>query len=124
VVQRSTDEGLGIELDRDPTEVERWALAATLYGNRISTQIATHTYRVLEDAGVRTIEDAGRRSWDELVALLDEDGYVRYDERTASRLLALARVVGDRHGGAPPGRGRRDAPRPRTQRARRRRKAG
>lgn len=90
---------LGIELDRDPTEVERWGLAATLYGNRISTRIATRTYRVLEDAGVHTIEDAGRRSWDELVALLDAGGYVRYDERTASRLLALARAVADGHGG-------------------------
>jgi hypothetical protein len=90
---------LGIELDRDPAEVERWALAATLFGNRISSAVAMPTYRVLERAGVRTIVDAGCRTWGELVALLDQGGYVRYDERTASRLLALAGSVSDRYGG-------------------------
>jgi endonuclease III len=90
---------LGIDVDRDPAEVERWALAATLFGNRISTAVAMRTYRALEQAGVHTIEDAGRRSWEELVALLDLGGYVRYDERTASRLLALADAIADRFGG-------------------------
>jgi hypothetical protein len=90
---------LGIELDRDPSEVERWALAATLFGNRISTAVAMRTYRVLEHAGVRTLEDAGRRSLGELVALLDKGGYARYGERTAARLLALAEVVAVRYEG-------------------------
>jgi hypothetical protein len=87
---------LGIDLDRGGEEIERWALAATLFGNRISTRIALRTYGVLERAGVRTLGDAWRRTWDELVALLDEGGYVRYDFRTASRLLALARYL-DEH---------------------------
>ena len=90
---------LGIELDRDPSEAERWALAATLFRNRISTAVAMRTYRVLERAGVRTLEDAGRRSRGELVALLDEGGYARYDERPAARLLALAEVVAARYEG-------------------------
>lgn len=90
---------LGIDLDRDPEEVERWALAAMLFGNRISTTVAMRTYRVLEQAGVRTIEDARGRDREELISLLDEGGYVRYDERTASRLLALAEVIGDRYDG-------------------------
>lgn len=90
---------LGIDVDREPDGVDRWALAATLFGNRISTAVAMRAYRVLARAGVRTIGDAGCYRWDELVALLDEGGYVRYDERTASRLLALARAVADRHQG-------------------------
>jgi hypothetical protein len=90
---------LGIDLDRDPEAVERWALAATLFGNRISTAVAMRTYRVLEHAGVRTIEDAGGRDRKELISLLDEGGYSRYDERTASQLLALAKVIADRHDG-------------------------
>lgn len=90
---------LEIELDRDPREVERWALAATLFGNRISTTVAMRTYRVLARSGVRTIEDAGRRIRSELVLLLDEGGYARYDERTASRLIALAAAIGERYGG-------------------------
>jgi len=90
---------LGIDLDRDPEEVERWALAATLFGNRISTTVAMRTYRVFERAGVRTIEDAGGRGRGDLIALLDEGGYLRYDERAASRLLALAQVNADRYHG-------------------------
>jgi len=90
---------LGIEVDHDPGEVERWALAATLFGNRIPTEVAMRTYRVLERAGVRTIEDAGLRTGPELVAVLDQGGYVRYDERTAARLLALADVLVDRYDG-------------------------
>jgi len=90
---------LGIDVDRGADDVERWALAATLFGNRISAAVAMRTYRVLARGGVRTIADAGGRSREELVALLDQGGYVRYDERTASRLLDLAEAVADRHGG-------------------------
>jgi hypothetical protein len=90
---------LGIELDRDPAEAERWALAVTLLGNRISTPVAMRTYRVLEGAGVRTIQDAGGRSHEELVSLLDEGGYARYDERTAARLHALSAAIADCHEG-------------------------
>lgn len=90
---------LGIDLDRDPEEVERWALASTLFGNRILTTVAMRTYRVFERAGVRTIEDAGGRDRGDLIALLDEGGYLRYDERAASRLLALAQVIADRYHG-------------------------
>ena len=88
---------LGIDLDRDPDDVERWALAATLLGNRISTAVAMRTYRVFARAGVRTIGDAGGRDREELISLLDEGGYVLYGEPMATRLLALAEVVADRY---------------------------
>ena len=91
--------GLGIDVDEGDEEVERWALAATLFGNRMSAAVVERTYRVLAKAGVATIAQAGERSWDELVELLDRGGYVRYDFRTASRLLALARAVATEHGG-------------------------
>jgi len=86
---------LGIDLDRDPEDVERWALAATFLGNRISTAVAMRTYRVFARAGVRTIRDAGGRDREELIWLLDEGGYVLYGEPMATRLLDLAEVVGD-----------------------------
>lgn len=88
---------LGIDLDRDPDEVERWALAATLLGNRISTAVAMRTYRVFARAGVRTVGDVGRRDREELISLLDEGGYVLYGEPMATRLLALEEVVADRY---------------------------
>lgn len=90
---------LGIDLDRNPAQVERWFLAATLFGTRISVAIAERTYRALSAAGVHTITGAGERTWDELVALLDAGGYARYDFRTATRLHDLARALGERHGG-------------------------
>ena len=88
---------LGIDLDRDPEDVERWALAATLLGNRISTAVAMRTYREFARAGVRTIGDAGGRNREELISLLDEGGYILYGESMAPRLLALAEVVADRY---------------------------
>lgn len=90
---------LGIDVDRDAGEIDRWALAATLLGNPSPTSVAMRTYRVLEKAGVRTFEDVRHRDRDALVCLLDEGGYVHSDEGTLSRLLALADVVADRYAG-------------------------
>jgi hypothetical protein len=89
----------GIDLDGAGDAIERWALAATLFGNRISAAVAQRTFRVLTDAGVRTLADAHGRGWDELVALLDRGGYTRYDFRTATRLRELGAVLEQRYGG-------------------------
>jgi hypothetical protein len=84
---------LGIDLDGGADEVERWALAATLFGARISTAVAERTYRVLADAGVRTLGDTPGRSQEELIELLDRGGYARYDLRTATKLQALGAML-------------------------------
>lgn len=88
---------LGIDVDGGAGEVEKWFLASTLFGTRISAQIAMNTYRSLVEGGVATIHDASTRSWGDLVALLDSGGYARYDFRTATRLLELATAVADRY---------------------------
>ena len=90
---------LGIDVDGNADEIDRWALAATLLGNQISTSIAMRTYRVLESAGIRTIHDARGPNRDELASLLDEGGYGRFDKQGTSRLQNLADVVADRYGG-------------------------
>lgn len=90
---------LGLDLDHLSEDVERWFLAAALFGNPIRTATATKTWRVLDQAGVCTVADAGARTWDEVVALLDSGGYARYDFRTATRLQALAVYVSEHHGG-------------------------
>src|ERR1035437_6966851 len=90
---------LGIDVDANEDEIERWALAATLFGARISATIAERTFAMLEQAGVRSIADAGRRDVGTLIELLDAGGYARYDLRTAERLHAIARTLdADRHG--------------------------
>jgi hypothetical protein len=84
---------MGIDVDRGEREVERWLLAATLFGTRISAAIAIRTYRLMAEAGVGTLGHVEARSWDELVELLDRGGYVRYDYRTATRLQQLAAAL-------------------------------
>jgi len=90
---------LGIDVDAGDAEVERWFLASTLFGTRISARIAERTFHQLTRAGINRISDAGGRDWDTLVALLDAGGYTRYDFRTATRLQTLSQVVADRHAG-------------------------
>lgn len=90
---------LGLDVDQRPGDVERWFLAATLFGTRISTAIAMRTYRSLAAGGVCTVPDAGKRSWDDLVVMLDEGGYARYDFRTATRLQHLAAALDAAWGG-------------------------
>jgi hypothetical protein len=87
---------LGIDVDRGDDEVERWFLAATLFGTRISAAIAGRTFRVLDRAGINRVACARHVPWEDLVALLDEGGYARYDFRTATRLQALSEML-DRH---------------------------
>lgn len=81
---------VGIDVDRDDHEIERWFLAATLFGNRIGSNIAVRTYRVLDRLGLSTINDLASCDRDALVEFLDRGKYVHYDYRMASRLLALA----------------------------------
>lgn len=90
---------LGIDLDKGEEEIERWFLAATLFGTRISAGIAERTFRVLQDAGIVRISQASHVATGDLVALLDRGGYARYDFRTAARLHALAAAVDDQYEG-------------------------
>ncbi len=91
---------LGIDVDSGDAEVERWFVASTLFGTRISARVVERAYAQLERAGIRRITDAGSCQWQELVTLLDAGGYARYDYRTATRLQELARVVTERYEGA------------------------
>ena len=90
---------LGIDLDAGDAEVERWFLAATLFGTRIPARTAERTFDQLVRAGIRRISDARTREWADLVQLLDAGGYARYDFRTATRLQELAGVIDSRYAG-------------------------
>lgn len=89
---------LGIDVDAGEAQVERWFLAATLFGTRISAAVAERTFGVLDGAGLHQVAQVRHVSWDDLVLLLDEGGYVRYDFRTATRLQQLAEVICERYG--------------------------
>ncbi len=89
---------MGIDVDRSDHEVDRWFLAASLFGTRIAWPVVERTFAVLREAGIETVADAGGRDRRELIELLDAGGYARYDERTATRLRRLAEVVAERYG--------------------------
>jgi hypothetical protein len=90
---------LDIDVDAGDDEVERWFLAATLFGTRIPARTAERTFDQFARAGIRRIADARSREWADLVQLLDAGGYARYDFQTATRLQALAEAVDTRYAG-------------------------
>jgi endonuclease III len=84
---------LGINLRLGPLERQKWFLAAIFYGAPISGALAARTYRVFAARGVLTPEAVLAKGWDNLVALLDEGGYTRYDFKTATKLLRVMETL-------------------------------
>jgi len=50
--------GLGIDLDAGEAEVERWFVAATLFGARIPVRVAERAFGVLAATGLARIDPA------------------------------------------------------------------
>ncbi len=91
---------LGINLDQgDSHEVFKWFLASILYGARISETIANNTYREFERSGVLSPDRILETGWDGLVQILDAGGYVRYDFKTATKLLEVVAALKERFDG-------------------------
>ena len=81
---------LGIDLAApDAGERFRWFLAAVLYGTRISESLARRTWHEFAARGVLTPARVAAAGWEGLVAILDAGGYVRYDYKTATKLLEM-----------------------------------
>ncbi|TPG80279.1 DNA methylase [Pseudomonas arsenicoxydans] len=78
----------------------KWLVASFLMGKRIQAKIAAEAYRVIV---VKHQLDTPRKlalsTHRELVAMLGEAHYVRYDETTAARLLALAHKINNEYAG-------------------------
>ncbi|OPY84671.1 MAG: hypothetical protein A4E72_02130 [Syntrophus sp. PtaU1.Bin208] len=91
---------LGIDLEESRSdEVFQWLFASVLFGARISETIVKHTVQAFKEAGVLTPEAIERTGWDGLVSILDRGGYVRYDFKTATKLLELCRTLRERYQG-------------------------
>jgi len=91
---------LGINLDRgDSREVFKWFLASILYGTRISETIASNTYHEFERSGVLSPDSILETGWHGLVEILDAGGYVRYDFKTATKLLEVMKDLKERFKG-------------------------
>jgi hypothetical protein len=91
---------LGIHLDgRKPSEIFKWFLASIFFGARISETIAVRTYREFENEGLVDPRKIVDRGWDGLTVVLDGGGYVRYDFKTATKLLDVSRALLEKYGG-------------------------
>lgn len=94
----SSELGLTLAPNR-PNDLFLWFLAARLYGTRISGTIVAHTHAEFVRRGLVTPEKILKTGWDGLVVVLDAGGYVRYDFKTATKLLAVMRHLVDQYHG-------------------------
>jgi hypothetical protein len=93
-------EELGLDLRKGPpSALFGLLLFAVLSSARIRSVNATAGTRALLDAGWSSASRLSRTSWDRRVRVLNENGYARYDERTATMLGDLAGQVQQRWGG-------------------------
>ena len=91
---------LGIDLESgNAKEVFKWFLASILFGARINRNVAMRTYREFAKRVILSPDDILRTGWHGLVEILDAGGYVRYDFKTASKLLDIATTLNKRYGG-------------------------
>jgi len=91
---------MGIDLGSlDKRELFKWFIAAVLFGAPIPQGIAARTYAELSDDALLSPQALLRRGWDGLVEVLDRGGYVRYDFKTATKLLELSKALLDGYQG-------------------------
>lgn len=90
-------EDLGIDLKK-PSGRFKWFLASILFGAKINEKIAMNTYKTFEKYGILSPEKILDAGWDELVSILDEGGYVRYDFSTATKLLNIMKELKEKYG--------------------------
>lgn len=92
---------LGIHLKRDDeSALFKWFIASFLMGKRIQADIAAQAYRAIVEKHARdTARKLGGCTHRELVLMLGQARYVRYDETTAARLLSLSKKMIDEYAG-------------------------
>lgn len=89
---------LGINLNTgDSEEIFKWFLASILFGARISERIAINTYKEFEKNKVLSPYAILKTGWDGLVQILDSGGYVRYDFKTATKLLEIMQNLKEKY---------------------------
>lgn len=78
----------------------KWLVASFLFGKPIQQSVAERAYRIIVDQHQRdTLQKLGSSSKAELVRMLGEARYVRYDLSTAERLLKLCRKLDEQYDG-------------------------
>jgi endonuclease III len=97
---RTFAEDLGIQVEQNQLSPLYCLLtSAALFSTRISHNIALKSARILFEHGWTTAERMAASTWEQRVRALDEGGYVRYDERTATMLGQTAQMLIDNYQG-------------------------
>lgn len=97
---RTYADELGLDVrGNTPSPLFRLLCASLLFSARISNEIATKAAAGLADAGWTTAEHMADSSWDDRVRVLNDAGYTRYQERTATMLGEAAELLRDRWSG-------------------------
>jgi endonuclease III len=97
---RTYADELGIRIAAGtPSALFRLMVASILFSARINASQSVKAARALSDAGWTSAQKLAEASWDERVKVLNEHGYARYDERTASMLGDACAFLLDRYGG-------------------------
>jgi len=99
VKRKDIAENLRIQLSsKKEKELFKWFLACLLYGKPVQQQVAERAFLTLAAAGLLSPNAILRAGWDELVRLLDEAHYVRFDFSTATKLLHVSKELKQRYG--------------------------
>src|ERR1700757_3438325 len=94
-----TADDLGLTNEKKEKPLFQWFLASYLFGKRIQQNIARQTWEVFMKHGIDTPKKIAGKSWQQLVDLLGEGHYRRYDESMAHNLQEMANtLVRDYHG--------------------------
>lgn len=94
-----TAKDLGIKVEKKERVLFKWFLASYLLGKRIQQDVARQTWEVFMKHDLDTPKKIASKSWQQLVDLLGEGHYRRYDESTARHMLEMSRaLVRDYHG--------------------------
>lgn len=97
---RTFADELGLDLRKGaPSALFGLLLFAVLSSARIRSVNATEGTKALLDAGWSNVKTLAETTWEQRVRVLNQNGYARYDERTASMLGDLTEQVQDRWGG-------------------------
>lgn len=97
---RTFTQTLGIQLaENTPAPLFQTLCLALLFSARIRASIAVEAMRALLDAGWTTAGHMARSNWQSRVSVLNDAGYARFDEKTASMLGEASNLLIERYGG-------------------------
>lgn len=93
-------EEIGATIARDePQQWFHWLIAAQLMSARIAAGNAVQAARALKDEGLHKVDALASVNRNHLVKVLNRNGYARYDNQGADRLIETAKMADARYGG-------------------------